>query len=125
MVTMIDELRMVGRRSAAGVSQAGSCLAVFGEIDASNADAIAEQMWQAAEGRSSVIVDLRALSFLDCTGARALARLHRRRQEAGDTTDIVVAAGSVVARLLTLTGLAAVLDLQVSLPRVDPARRCA
>lgn len=66
-----------------------------------------------ADGVSSLVVDLRQLSFIDSTGIRVLLRAHERAKERGHELRIVRADPSV-QRIFALT------DLDGRLPFCDP-----
>ncbi|WP_309302249.1 STAS domain-containing protein [Streptomyces sp. NBRC 110611] len=53
-----------------------------------------------------LVIDLRAVTFIDCAGLSLLSRArHRTRQRGGRLRLTGVAAGGSVARLLRITGL--------------------
>jgi anti-anti-sigma factor len=98
-------------------------LAVSGELDLAAASSLEEELGQALESGSKVIViDVTALDFIDSTGLSVLVRAHQRAQEAGLQLGLVNP-GAQVERLLSLTGLAQRLTLDQSvsdqLPRSD------
>jgi anti-sigma B factor antagonist len=84
---------------------------VVGEVDMSNAEEVFRQVRAAAEGRSSVAVDLSQLGFIDSAGIAALARLHRDLTERGARLRVVAAESSVAARTLQLAGMDQVLPM--------------
>jgi anti-anti-sigma factor len=62
-----------------------------------------------AAGNATVVVDLRGISFVDCTGIGLLADARRRARRRGIRLRIV--AGRTVARTTALLGLTAALGL--------------
>lgn len=83
----------------------GSVIAVSGELDLASAPALEEELERAAEnGAQIVIVDLRALEFIDSTGLGLLIKAHRQAEAAGRTFAIV-RGQSQVQRLLGVTGI--------------------
>ena len=60
-------------------------IALAGELDLSGAPALDEEIARlaAADGVERVVLDLRALEFLDSSGLRSVALAHRRLEAAG------------------------------------------
>lgn len=87
---------------------------VGGEVDLTAAPVLrAEVEPYLAEGRA-VVVDLRAVPFLDSAGLTALVRLAEAAQASGGSLRVVANRRSVV-RLFTLTGVAESVGLSDSL----------
>jgi anti-sigma B factor antagonist len=81
-------------------------LSVTGELDLASSPALEEELERVAnESPSLVIIDLRALDFMDSTGLSVLIRAHQRAQERGHEFGIVNGSRQV-RRLLSLTGVA-------------------
>lgn len=80
-------------------------VALEGEIDLSAAPE-AERLIAEAEARgpAQLVVDLRAVTFMDSSGLRVLLTAHRRAEENGRTFALV-RGGESVDRLLEVTGL--------------------
>ena len=78
-------------------------VALGGELDICGAGHIGRALRAAAGSGSRIIVDLAALSFIDCAGLAALASARRQAREAGGDL-LLAAAARPVARLLSLTG---------------------
>ncbi|MEV6760334.1 STAS domain-containing protein [Streptomyces sp. NPDC051105] len=78
---------------------------VFGEVDIATEDLVAEHLLAATAGAEpDVLVDLRQLDFLDCSGLRVLCRAEARARERGGRLRLVCA-GPRVPRLLRAAGL--------------------
>jgi anti-sigma B factor antagonist len=89
---------------------------VLGEIDLATAGQVAEHL-DAATARDvpDVLVDLRRVDFLDCSGLRELCRAERRARERGGRLRLVVDTPRL-RRLLRASGLAARFPLLPGLP---------
>ena len=57
-------------------------LRLEGQIDTSNAGAVAEAIWRFARLRAPLVIDVSQLDFLGSAGLRMLLRLHREQQQA-------------------------------------------
>jgi len=90
---MTNELRITTRPGAAG----GPVLAVSGEIDIANADALREALDEHINGADRVTVDLTGVGYLDSAGLAVLFP-HARR------LDLV--ATHLLASVLKVSGLA-------------------
>lgn len=79
---------------------------VVGEIDLATADLVAEHLGAATAGpgRPDILVDLRQVSFLDCSCLRVLCRAESRARERGGRLRLVTDAPRV-RRLLLGAGL--------------------
>jgi anti-sigma B factor antagonist len=90
---------------------------VAGELDLQGCDRLVEAAARSAARGLSLTIDIRAVTFLDSTGARALLLADRAARDRGASTVRVLAAqGGATARILRLTGMHDLIDL-----RVDPA----
>ena len=76
---------------------------VSGELDVASSQALEHELTK-LQDVATVIVDLRALSFLDSTGLGVLVRAHQLAKDGGRRFGLVRGNGQV-DRLLTLTGL--------------------
>jgi anti-sigma B factor antagonist len=82
-------------------------VAVRGELDLATVDRLAEAIDNLTEaGFDQIVVDLRAVSFMDSTGLCLIIRQVRRP----DATVRLIDGGPAVARLFDLTGVRAELD---------------
>lgn len=81
----------------------GAVVTVSGELDVASSRVL-EQELAKLQDVAIVIVDLRALSFIDSTGLGVLVRAHQLRKEQGRRFGLVRGDGQV-HRLLSLTGL--------------------
>lgn len=85
-----------------------------GEIDVTNDGQVRDALAEALRGRPAVLVaDGSETTFCGSSGMRALIVARRQAQEAG--TQLRVAAGPAVRRILELTGADEVLDTYPSL----------
>jgi anti-sigma B factor antagonist len=84
-----------------------------GELDLATIDAVRAPLDAIhADGGGPVMLDLRAVTFMDSTGLRLVVAEHRRAA-AGGGLRIGVARDGAVHRLMELTGLAAVLPIDL------------
>ncbi|MBI5104407.1 MAG: STAS domain-containing protein [Solirubrobacterales bacterium] len=83
-----------------------------GELDLATAPEVEDIVLPAARDGRHVIVDLRALEFLDSSGVRVLVAAHAAAGEGGGRLSVVRGpAGGPVQRVLEISGLEGVLDL--------------
>ena len=96
---------------------------VSGEIDLSNASYLERRLDDAVELSADLVLDLTALTYLDSQGLRVLNRLVERHRSGLVGVTVVAAPGSVAGDLLSITGIAAIVDV-VPPPRppVTPPR---
>ena len=81
-------------------------IGVSGELDLASSPALEHELERGTASRAAlVIVDLRALEFMDSTGLSVLVRAHQRAIENGQRFG-VVKGPQQVQRLLSLTGVA-------------------
>ena len=79
-------------------------VALAGELDLSDAEAVDRALERLQRESPGLRLDLRALEFIDSSGARVLWSAHERAQEAGgDFLEVVVGPGAV-RRVLTIVG---------------------
>lgn len=92
----------------------GTVLArLAGEIDLSNAGLVEDQVTARLAGATGVAVDLAGLTYLDSAGLALLTRLAGRLPGA---FRVVVPEGAVVARTLAVSGLAAAIPVDATIP---------
>ena len=92
-------------------------LTVSGEIDSSSAPVFRAQLEALLDGDASgMTVDLTGVTFLDSAGLCALALAHRRAAARGVALRVLAASRAVI-RPLQITGLWALLQVEL----VDPA----
>lgn len=78
---------------------------VSGELDLASSPALEQELARALDSPAQVvIIDLRALEFIDSTGISILIKAHQRTEAEGRRF-VVVKGPSQVQRLLGLTGL--------------------
>lgn len=96
---------------------------VGGDIDALTVAALETHVDLLLEADSvrRLVLDLSAVEFVDSSGLSLLVRVHKRLLASGGTLVVVVTSTSV-RRVLEVTGLADVLDLQPSLDAALAAR---
>lgn len=86
---------------------------VVGDIDVVSAPAIESAIRQAEarvhQGRPPVVVDVKAVGFIDSSGLRVLLAASRRNDGAGRRV-VLRSPGTVVRRLLDITGTAVMFD---------------
>jgi anti-anti-sigma factor len=78
--------------------RAGS-VTVTGEIDMETAPVLREALAEAAAAPGPLVVDLSAVTFLDSAGVAALF------DHVADDLEVIVRRGSIIARVLDVTGL--------------------
>ena len=89
---------------------------VAGEIDISTVGGLRERLFELAEGREPLIVDLDRVTFIDSTGLGALVGTSRRAAEHGGSLRAVCAQPRT-RRLLWLTGVDRRIPLESSLDK--------
>jgi anti-sigma B factor antagonist len=86
-------------------------VAPSGEVDLATSPELREGLERAeAEATAGLVVDLRAVSFIDSTGIGELVGCHRRCRELGRALVFVVPEGTT-RKILTVTGMDAVFDM--------------
>lgn len=80
---------------------------VDGEIDLSSAQGLARQLEDARDGQTLLVVDLRAVVYLDSAGLAVLDTSAREMAALGGSLRLVVDEASVVFRALEISGLSA------------------
>lgn len=86
-------------------------VAISGDLDVTTAEALAQQLAEIAGLRpTGLVIDLSAVSYLDCAAARQLAGA-QAVLAVGEPL-VLVGVQPVVRRLLEVTGLAELFDLR-------------
>ena len=80
-------------------------LVVEGEVDLATAERFGEALLAVLDGHRELHVDLRAVTFMDSTGLRALLETRRRAEESGAVISLDVQPDGPVERLLDLAGV--------------------
>ena len=81
-------------------------VAIAGEIDASNADEIAERLRAALSNRSeALVVDLSGTTYIDSAGLNVLFELATALRERQQQLHLVVGRPSPIARMVAIVGL--------------------
>jgi anti-sigma B factor antagonist len=81
----------------------GTVLELFGELDVASSPALEAELARVSDAKL-LVIDLRALDFIDSTGLGVLVRTYQHAKEHGQEFALVKGAGQV-ERLLGLTGL--------------------
>jgi len=82
----------------------GPVAALSGEVDLAAAEAVEERIRTTLSGEPDVLVlDLRAVEFLDSSGLRVVLSLDKAQRDRGARM-VVVRGGRRVARVMELTG---------------------
>jgi anti-sigma B factor antagonist len=99
------------RKVATGETQ----VTVTGEIDLATAPDLAKKL---ARSRGRVVVDLRSVDFMDSTGIRVLLE-HKTRLDASDGQMRLLVCAGPIYRLLELSGVTDVFQVDSSLHPVN------
>jgi anti-sigma B factor antagonist len=111
-----------GRERSDGLAMATAVAVLPAEIDVSNADRVAGELFATIKpGVRVVIVDMTLTTFCDSSGLRAIAQAHDRAQ-AQDAELRLVTASPGVLRVLAVTSLDAVVPVY---SRLDDALAAA
>ena len=105
---MPQTIPFICRWSDSGVGAAW--MHVAGELDLATVPQFEAALHAAQIKAWTVVVDLRALTFIDCLGAHAIADAAARARQEGRRL-MVVRGGRQVNKVLTLTGAAAGLEI--------------
>lgn len=83
----------------------GPVIALSGEIDMAAVESVDERIRERVDGLAgTVVIDLRAVGFMDSSGLRLVLRLDRDMRERGGRL-VVVRGGRRVARVMELSGV--------------------
>lgn len=83
----------------------GPVIALSGEIDMAAVESVDERIRERMDGLAgTVVIDLRAVGFMDSSGLRLVLRLDRDMRERGGRL-VVVRGGRRVARVMELSGV--------------------
>jgi anti-anti-sigma factor len=96
-----------------------SVVEVVGDVDLSTAPQLKEALTQATDAGQDVIVDLRAVTYMDSSGFGTLLGATKRLRPVGSTV-YLVGANPNIERMLEITRLSTILSLQ---PSEEAARR--
>ena len=81
-------------------------LTLRGELDLATAPELEQLVNESLDAGNEVVVDLRALEFMDSSGIRVLVAAHARAARVGARLFIVrPASGSAVAKIVEVSGL--------------------
>ena len=96
-------------------AERASVLRIDGEIDMSNADHVLDELMARVGADPWLIVDLTACSYVDSAGLSVIARVDARCREVLSGLRIVVGADGGVDRVLSMTRLNAVMNVDRTL----------
>jgi anti-anti-sigma factor len=82
-----------------------------GELDLATAPELEDALLPPLHGGADVVLDLRALEFMDSTGVRVIVAAHLAAQEHDGAFAVAVVPDGPVARVLEISGLDAVLRM--------------
>lgn len=88
----------------------GVLVVPHGDVDLATVQALDEALRQAEESHALVVLDLRAVPFMDSSGLHALIAADLRMRERGGRL-VIVRGGDQIRRLLGLTGADRQLDM--------------
>ena len=81
-------------------------LTLRGELDLATAPELEQLVTERLDGGQDVVVDLRALEFMDSSGIRVLVAAHARAGRSGARLFVVrPASGTAVAKIVEVSGL--------------------
>ena len=87
-------------------------LALSGEIDITNRDRVAEQVYAATSNQAtSVVLDTSAITYLDSSGLRFLFGLAERLDRLQVALRIVAPPASIARKVIDLAGLDQITDI--------------
>lgn len=107
----MPELATIGFEQAEGAS----VVRIEGEIDMSNADHVLDELMARVGLDPWLVVDLTSCSYVDSAGLSVIARVDARCREVLSGLRLVVRADSGVDRVLAMTRLNAMLNVDRSL----------
>jgi anti-anti-sigma factor len=81
----------------------GDILHVLGEVDLANADEFETAVLEISKGTGEVVVDLTACTYMDSSGLRVLASVHKAVE---NRLRVVIPKDGSVHRIFEITGLA-------------------
>jgi anti-anti-sigma factor len=117
---------MPGELATIGFEQAeqAAIVRIEGEVDMSNADHVRDELMARVGVDPWLVVDLTACSYVDSAGLSVIAQVDGRCRELGSGLRLVVAAESGVDRVLAMTRLNEMLNVDRTLAEaVESARR--
>ncbi len=83
-----------------------------GELDMASAPELEQTLMPRLEGGAWVVLDLRALEFIDSSGLRVVVGAHRAAEDGGGRfTCVRGAAGSTVHRIVEIAGIDGVIEM--------------
>jgi anti-sigma B factor antagonist len=90
----------------------GAVVVAEGEIDMATSPTLREALREpAAAEAAALVLDLRAVSFMDSSGLGIIVGQHKRARERGSRFAVAVDGAENVERILSLSGLTEVLEI--------------
>jgi anti-anti-sigma factor len=89
----------------------GVVVIASGEIDLATSPELRQALLDPQAQAKTVVLDLRAVTFIDSSGLGVIVGQQKRARETGDGFAVVIAGASAVERILVLSGLVKVLDI--------------
>jgi len=91
--------------------EGGVVVIASGEIDLATSPELRKALLGPQATAKTVVLDLRAVTFIDSSGLGVIVGQQKRARETGDGFAVVVGGASAVERILELSGLVKVLDI--------------
>ncbi len=85
----------------------------IGELDLSNSDEFGLRLWQAAKNATSVVVDLKAATFIDTAVLAYLAKSGKKLTSRGKRLSVVVTIGSHPNYVLETVRFGDLMDIRI------------
>jgi anti-anti-sigma factor len=89
----------------------GVVVIASGEIDLATSPELRKALLDPQANAKTVVLDLRAVTFIDSSGLGVIVGQQKRARESGDGFAVATAGASAVERILELSGLVRVLDI--------------
>src|SRR3954469_15027877 len=90
----------------------GAVVTARGEIDMSTSPRLRAALRSPEAQAPVVVLDLRAVTFMDSSGLGVIVGQNKRAREEGFTFAVAISGASEVERILQISGLAATLDIR-------------
>ncbi|HEV2438522.1 MAG TPA: STAS domain-containing protein [bacterium] len=100
-------------------TETGSIISVFDDIDLANANMLADALFNLVDAHRDIVVDLRALRYIDSVGLHILLRAAQRAQRLGAAMTVV--AVGPTRQLVEQVGLDRLMPILEDVPAARPA----